>query len=388
MSRLIMLKAKGVNKIYKDGKRNLHVLHNIDLEIKEPQEYFDESEIYRKINEISKQLNKENHIIIIVSLTRSPLGGFYYNIKIPSIQKGVQTQIIRKQTIENYVNIMTEEDKGDFLWNFSLGLFSKLGGIPWKLLEVLRGIAAFISINTVSSYEFGITKREGVVALEIANGWGDPIGRFFAKGINVDREEKSTIMVDLSSIEFLMKNALDEIERELIDPEKSKQNDYIIIHVKDRYSNSVYNSIIKSIISKGFKKYKIIHIQEEGGLRLYNPKVRIHQAWPEEGSYWYLENGKIAFLYTLGRWKYSSSEPYIIGARNVSPLQVNFVTGNEDAKLDIDDLRHIYHLTRLHYYSADLPRIKMPSTIRLGQKAARLAACGLTSSDFDMSYLY
>lgn len=380
-------KGKMTGKYPRSRYKPFREVYDLVLDIKEPEEYVDESEVYRKIDEISRLPDKETHVIVIVSLKRSPLGGFYYNIKIPSIQKGVQTQFVLRRTIGNYVNVMNEEDRGDFLWNLSLSIFSKLGGIPWKLQKILSGVAAFISLNTVTSYREGIITREGVAALEIANRWGDPVGRFFAPGIRIERE-KAEIVIDPSSIQILMKNALDKIEEELVDPKKSRREDYIIIHVNDRYADSVYDAIKRTIISKGFSKFKIIHIQEEGGLRLYDPTRNLFRAWPEEGSYWFLEKGKIAFLYTLGKWKYTRSEPYIIGARDVSPLQVNFVKGNEGSKLTIDDLRHIYHLTRLHYYSADIPRIKMPCTIRLGTRAARLAACGLIRSDFDISFLY
>ena len=383
-------KGKMTGKYVRSRYKPFQKVYGLDLDIEEPEEYADESEIYKKIDEVSGLPNRKAHVFVIVSLVRSPLGGFYYAVKISSIQKRVQTQIIRRKTIENYINLMTEEEKGDFLWNLSLSIFSKLGGIPWKLREVFSGVSAFISLNTVSSYEEGITRREGVVALEIANNWGDPIGRFFATGVEV-KEKEGAIVVDLESISILMKKALDRVEKELVDPERSKENDYLIVHVKDRYADSVYDSITKTMISKGFKKLKIIHIQKAGSLRLYDPSKKITRAWPKEGSYWYLERGKIAFLFTLGRWQYSispRSEPYIIGARNVSPLQINFVKGNDGSDLTVDDLRHIYYLTRLHYYSADIPRIKMPSTIRLGSKAAHLAACGLTKSDFDMSFLY
>lgn len=382
--------GKMTGKYVRSRYRPFKKVYMLDLDIEEPEEYVDESEIYKKIDEVSRLPDRKAHVFVIASLVRSPLGGFYYDVKLSSIQKRVQTQIIRKKTIENYVNLLNEEEKGDFLWNLSLSIFSKLGGIPWKLREMLSNVSAFISLNTVTSYEEGVTRREGVVALEIASNWGDPIGRFFVTGVEVKKEE-GAIVVDLRSIRVLMKKALDRVEKALADPERSKEKDYVVIHVKDRYSDSVYDTITKTIVSKGFKKFKIVHIQKEGCLRLYDTSKKITRAWPKEGSYWYLERGKIAFLFTLGRWQYSispTSEPYIIGARNVSPLQINFVKGNEGSELTIDDLRHIYHLTRLHYYSADIPRIKMPSTIRLGSRAAHLAACGLTESDFDISFLY
>jgi len=385
--------GKTTGKYARSKYKPFRELYGLDLEIRAPEKYDDQSDIYKKITEISRLKNKPSHIVVIVSSSRSQLGGFYYRTKVASIQKGVQTQLILQKTIDSYVRKKTEEEKGDLLWNFSLSIFSKLGGIPWKLQEMLRGVSAFISLNTVSSYEeeLGITTRGGVVALEVANSWGDPTGRFFAIDVKVEREDEEAIVVDLASVNTLLKNALDMIEQRLIDPERSKADDYIIVHVKDRYAESVYEAIGKVITSEGFKKYKIIHLQEDGGLRLYDPSQKPTRAWPQEGSYWYLEDGRIAFLFTLGKWQYSVSaatEPYMIEAKNVSPLQVNFVNGSKRAKLTDDDLIHLYHLTRLHYYSADVPRIKMPSTVRLGQRAARLAASGLNNSDFDVSFLY
>jgi len=363
----------------------------LDIELGEYEEYKDVSNVYRKITEISRNADRKAHVVVVVSTARSPLGGFYYEIKNTSIDKDVQTQIILKKTVDNYVMVMDESNRGDFLWNFSFGIFSKLGGIPWRLGQLLQGVSAFMSLNTVSSFEeAGIIKREGVVAFELANNWGDPLGRFFSKGVEVNIE-KGARVVDLESIHILMEKALDEIELALVDPEKCKEQDYIVIHVKDRYADTVYDKVAETIAEKGFEKFKIIHIQEQGPLRLYDDSKQIRQAWPQAGAYWYLEDGRIAFLFTLGTWRYSISqerEPYIIGARDVSPLQVNFVKGTKGSKLITDDLRHIYHLTRLHYYSADIPRIKMPFTIRLGAKAAHLAASGLASSDFPISFLY
>ncbi|MCD6446422.1 hypothetical protein J7L49_06530 [Candidatus Bathyarchaeota archaeon] len=315
--------------------------YGFEFKLNELREYEDESDVNEEIRRISKLPNKKEHILVIVSTARSPLGGFYYNVKTSSIMKEVQTQIILKRTIKNYFQKMTEEEKGDFLWNFSLSVFAKLGGIPWKLNEVLSGVAAFISLNTVSTYEqeSSVTERKGVVALEIANAWGDPLGRFFGRETVIERE-KGAIIVDLESIDQLVKNSLDMIENELVDVEKSKEKDFIIFHVKDRYAESVYDKIGEVITSEGFKNFKIIHIQKRGSLRLFNPQEKIHRAWPREGSYWYLQKGKIAFLYTLGRWQYSlRSEPYTIGARDVSPLQVNLARSDGDSILTREDLR-------------------------------------------------
>jgi hypothetical protein len=361
-----------------------------DVEPQNYEEYEGEPDVYRKITEVSQYPDKNSHVIVVISPEKSQLGGFYYHVKKISIEKGVQTQIILKKTVENYANIMNDNNRGDFQWNFSFGIFSKLGGTPWKLDRVLDGVSAFISLNTVTSFqEEGIIERKGIVALELANCWGDPIGRFFSDNVKLESEEGVTY-VDLKTIDTLMKKALDQIEGELANPEESKERDYVIIHVQDRYADSVYNRIAETIKAKGFKKFKIIHIQEQGPLRLYDT-ASLKQGWPRAGTYWYLVPGNIAFLYTIGRWQYSVSEekePYIIGARDVSPLQVNYAKGSEGSKLSDDDLRHIYSLTRLHYYSADIPRIKMPFTVRLGARAAHLAASGLTALDFPISFLY
>jgi hypothetical protein len=361
-----------------------------DLEIKAYKDYKDEADLIQKIADIAQDNDQGNNIVVIASANRSPIGGFYYNIKKASIENRVQTQIILKQNIENYISNLNDSQKGDFLWNFSFGIFSKLGGTPWKLDGVLEGIAGFIGLNTVAvSSEGGTVERKGIAALEVANSWGDPIGRFLSHDINrwVD---KGTTYVDIAAVDNLVKRALDQIQRELADSAMSKEQDYVIVHVKDRYAVEVYAKIVDAFQSRGFKKFKIIHIQEQGPLRACAPEG-YKSIWPQEGSYWYLQPDCIAFLYSIGRWHYSidpTREPYIIGAHDVSPLQVNFVKGSEGSKLEDIDLKHLYYLTRLHYYSADLPRIKMPYTIRLGERGAQLAASGLASLDFPISFLY
>ena len=208
--------------------------YGFEFKINGLQEYDDESDVNREIRRISELSNKREHILVVVATDPSSLGGFYYNVKTASIIREVQTQIILKRTINNYFQKMTKEDKGDFLWNFSLSIFSKLGGIPWRLSEVLRGVAAFVSLNTVSTREreTGITEKKGVVALEISNAWGDPVGRFFGRDAIVEKE-RGAIIVDLDSIDQLVKNSLDIIESKLIDVEKSKEEDSIVFHVKN-----------------------------------------------------------------------------------------------------------------------------------------------------------
>ncbi|MDH7508930.1 MAG: hypothetical protein QHH00_05975 [Methanomassiliicoccales archaeon] len=379
------------------------------MEIEEPgsyTEYIDLNDVRKKIDEVSQSRHKESHVLLIVSSSDLKEDAFsdesdyddldldsfnYYDIKIHSISKRVQTQMIRENTIFNYPK-NDNNWKGEFLWNLSLGIFSKLGGIPWKLKNLLSGVSAFIGLNTVSSSCSSVVERKGVVALEIINNWGEPITRLLNREARVEKEkEERAIAIDPSEVSSMFESALHTIEKSVGDFRYTKENDFVIVHVKDRYAKKVYEEIAETIASRGFKRFKIIHIQEYGGLRLYDPNEKPNYAWPQEGSYWYLEKGKIAFLYTIGTWRYSfqsGKKPYVIGARDLSPLQVNFVKGSEGSELTKDDLWHIYCLTRMHYYTIDLPRIKLPSTIRLGQRAAKLAARGLEKNDFDVSFLY
>ena len=75
-------------------------------------------------------------------------------------------------------------------------------------------------------------------------------------------------------------------------------------------------------------------------------------------------------------------------SNDISPVKITHIGGNEGNHLTENDVKNIYYLTYLHYYSADLPRIKFPITVRYGRKAARLAQSGLTTFDFPIRYLY
>lgn len=366
-----------------------HSIYGFPLKIGNILDYTDINDLDSIITKVSKSPERARSIIVIVAEERSELGGFYYQVKIASINKSVQTQIILTKTIENYARYNPEK-KGDFLWNFSLGVFSKMGGVPWKLKDVLNGVCAFIGLNTIVAHDEGSEayRREGVVALEVANRWGEPVNRFYSSNVPVDIDDDRYIP-EPSSMERLIRNSLDEIESHLIKPKTSKCDDYVIIHTADRYTSQTYNLIQKVVESRGFLKVKIIQIDDDGALRLYDPKKsKTSYAWPLEGSYWWLEEGNVAYLYTVGRWKYYPfSEAYIIDTSNLSPLRIQLIRTSGTA-LTNDDLRHIYHLTRLHYYSSDLPRIKKPFTLRLGRKAAQLVGSGLSVSDFDVTYLY
>jgi hypothetical protein len=366
--------------------------YDINIERKETKEYESLSDINAEINRIANLLDRHLHILVIVSKQRSAIGEFYYQVKVNSIPKRVHTQIILDATIRKY--FQSNYQKGDLLWNLSLSVFSKLGGIPWRLSNRLSGICAFLCLTTIAtSTVAGIVRRKGIAAFEIVNSWGEHIGRTFAEAkVEPDKLQRGALSINPDTVSNLVDGALNNVEKSASDVEQAKKNDNVIIHMTDRYSKTVYDAITERLSKKGFEKYKILHIQERGPLRLYNPDAaRSREAWPKEGSYWYLEKGNIAFCYTMGRWPYSTvleREPYVISPHSVSPIQVNFVRGSKDSTLNKSDLEHIYNLTRLHYYSADIPRIKMPSTTRLGRRAALLAASGLNIQDFDASYLY
>jgi len=366
--------------------------YDIDLDFSSPKKYESASDVKREINHVARLRDKRLRVLVIVSSQRSEIGGFYYQVKTHSIPKQVQTQILLDSTVEKYFE--PDYQRGDLLWNFSLSIFSKVGGIPWKLANRLEKVSAFVSLTTVAStMPVGIIRRKGVASVEVVNCWGEHLGRVFMDAkIEEDPVERGAWTIDQDTIKSLVEGALDNVERGAAELNKAKKEDYIVFHTTDRYVPQVYD-LIKSIVSsRGFQKFKILHIQARGPLSIYNPEASSpRRAWPKEGSYWYLENGRIAFLYTMGRWPYSTilgTEPYVISPHSVSPLQVNFVTGSEGTKLEDSDLEHIYNLTRLHYYSADIPRIRMPLTTRIGRRAALLAASGLTMQDFDISYLY
>lgn len=186
-----------------------------------------------------------------------------------------------------------------------------------------------------------------------------------------------------------MERALSAISESVLQEEHSKQEDLVIVHMSDYYSERIYDFIENTIASAGFRRYKLIHIKDRSDHRQFNPSGSPRKAWPPSGTWDFIVPDKSAFLYTAGAWPYYSlNNPYVISGSDVAPIELRQIRASTNEVLEKSDLSDAYQLTRLHYYTSDTPRIRLPITIKLGRRAARLVQCGLAISDFPISFLY
>lgn len=330
--------------------------------------------------------NKANLTLAVVGLVeRTPPCGAYQSMKIRAIVNDIPTQFITGLRANEYHN-HTAEDRGNFIWNIAMGIFSKLGGIPWRLPEAMRGVSAILGMNTISRWESGVMDRIGVSSIEVVNSWGEPYGRFFSDQISVQKKGK-VVRLDSKDIYKLVSQALLSIQEYL---PQAGTDDIIVFHLSDFYSKEVYGAIEQALEDRNCINYKILHITEHSDYRSFDSHISDdNKAWPKAGTFLFREPKRQATFYAAGSWNYYRPDSYyVMNSGQKIPIDVGFVRGSEKPNLEIRDLEHIFQLTRLNYNSADIPSIRMPITIRLGSDAASLALCGLPTSSFHISHLY
>ncbi len=358
----------------------------------------DISSLVKKIKE-EAGIRPRNYDLILIYLpldVRSPLGGPYYRIKAQSILNKIQTQILLRKNLYYYgkcrekrnTNLNEYRAYGDFLWNFSLSIFVKLGGIPWRLKEVIPNIAGFIGLATiVTSKSTGRYEKSGIAAVQIYNAWGEYVTSARTKIAIITKGRKTWL--DPEKIKDLVLSVAIKIKSF---PRVDMENNYVIIHVTDLYKEEVKKTMVEAVKDVGFKKVKLIRVQEEGSLRLYNQsREKSVQRWPPLGTYWFLEEKRLAQLFTTGKWQYMPPprEPYSIPWFTCSPIQIS-LEGPLEEELTKHDLKCILWLTYLHPYSGDLPRIRMPVNLRMARRLAKIVASeDLGEQEIpDISYLY
>lgn len=397
------MSEKYEEKAYRSRWWGFKEVFNVELDFELIRYPWEEKAVDKSINQLTYMI-KEDHkstkralyIIYLPHRFKSSLRGPYYKIK-GKLINDVRTQIIIGRTYEKYYrtrqdfkkNPFKNREYGDFLWNLSLSIFTKLGGIPWKLKSPIEGVLGFIGfasefVPTSIGYE-----RRAIVAVQLFNEWGEYEHSVTAKLSNVWKDEEKRPCFETDKVRDLVLSIADEIPIE----DKEISDNYLICHITELYSDKVLNTIMKTLNSRGFEKVKLIRVQREGPLRIFDTSSeKPAYAWPTWGTYWFLESGKIAQLYSSGAWRYSplpTSKPYTIHYFTSSPVQV-VLEKPPNEQLTRNDLKNIAWLTNLHFYSADIHRIKLPADLRFARRLARISA----SMDepikelSDITYLY
>jgi len=267
------------------------------------------------------------------------------HIKALCAKKHVYTQILTKASFRPF-------DMCDNMWNLSLGLYVKAGGVPWKL-ESGEENTCFIGIA------FGIKKGEG--GQEILVGLAE-IFDVFGESVTikvVEDEFKSEVGLHLSKEKAsrLIKTAIAGYEFE-----KREKPKRVIIHKTSSFNEDEKVGIEDAL---GDTAYDLVHIQLNTPLKLI-PNAGFP---PNRGTFWKINQEK-GVLYTTGYVEEFRTYP---GAATASPIEINRNKGNTSLKALAEQ---IYGLTKMNWNTTVLMN-KVPITIEYARKVNAILKSGI-----------
>lgn len=267
------------------------------------------------------------------------------HIKALCVNKHVYTQILTQASFRPY-------DMCNNMWNLSLGLYVKAGGVPWKL-ESREENTCFIGIA------FGIKKEER--GQEILVGLAE-VFDVFGESVTikvVEDEFKSEVGLHLSEEKA---SRLIKIAIEGYESEKCEKPKRVIIHKTtpfNEYEKKGIEDALGSII------YDLVHIQLGTALKL----IPNGAYSPNRGTFWEINKEK-GVLYTTGYIEVFETYP---GLATASPIEINRNHGETELKTLVEQ---VFGLTKMNWNTTALMN-KEPVTIEYARKVVDILKSGL-----------
>jgi hypothetical protein len=245
-----------------------------------------------KIQEFHDRMRGSYDILIIqipkeFSIYDNPLTSqnLYPAIKALAIRRQITTQILTEKTL-------TYRYDCDNMWNLSVGLYAKAGGVPWKLKEFTH-TKSFIGIA------YGIKKTEAGQAVllglaQIFDEFGEHVSMMSitseAFGKDFVLETDGSYHLSEEKIAFLVERLIEEYKRKIGNPPEK-----VVIH-KTSFFNEDEKKGIKEILSKSNTgSYDLIYVMENSSQRLFSSE----RIAPARGTFWKIDKAT-ALLYTTG----------------------------------------------------------------------------------------
>jgi hypothetical protein len=349
---------------------------------------FDGSNIDQKIDSAIREYlqlfeKKTNNLLFIV-LSREI--GFlamnnYFQLKKKCIDKNVVSQIIRPEITFNKIH---EKWWGNFLWNLSSALYTKVGGIPWKMKPMKFGDCYLgLSFHLRKSSRIGPPEKRYVGLAEIFNKYGVGVDFTFC---NADVEDltvtRSGFVLHLSAEKMyeLIYRALDRFLQEIKEKGDLKN---LIIHKTTTFDVNEIASVEKAVEDLGLScKYAAISIKE----MLSDANVRTHRLYSTSTTK--VERG--IFEKRSEQWGFLHSfftEPpsnltYPIPKRKGTDIPLEIRINPKSSCLDqlsIEDLSfQILGLTKMNWGSVDFR--KEPVTLKFAKVAGEFVKEGIPVS--------
>lgn len=282
------------------------------------------------------------------------------HIKALCVKKQIYTQILTQSSLQAQAY-----DPCDNMWNLSLGLYVKAGGVPWKL-ESGEENTCFIGIA------FGIKGRSRgqdilVGLAEIFDVFGESVT---IKVVEEDFKSEVGYHLSRESAERLIRTAIKGYESE-----KQEKPKRVIIHKTTPFNEDERQGVEDALQNI---PYDLVHIQLSTSLRL----IPDRGFPPNRGTFWDLKTreGK-GILYTTG---YIGDFETYPGAATASPVEINRNYGETELKKLAEQ---VLGLTKMNWNTTALMN-KEPVTIEYARKVNDILKTGFEAEGFLKDFRY
>jgi hypothetical protein len=258
-------------------------------------------------------------------------------LKIKLLKHRILTQIIKEGTIAyyEYTNLSDKkkEQKREFdtavTWNLATSIYYKIGGLPWKLGDIRRGVC-YIGL-TFKQDETSTDTRYACCAAQMFLDSGDGIVFRGRVGPYYNPSTKEYHLTKESAKELVSK-AIESFKKE----NQSQQPNEIFIHGKTYFNDEEWNGFREAVDDS--IKLTGIRIRNEKIFKLFRTKN-----YPVLRGIAYIQHERFAYLWTKGFIPRIQS---VMGLETPNPLSIQIVKGNADIR---DVCSDIMALTKLNY---------------------------------------
>jgi hypothetical protein len=294
---------------------------------------------------------------------------FRASIKARCIEAGIKTQLLSDSALNP-----NPYDRCERVWDLSLGLYVKAGGIPWKS-DVVQGSVCFIGI-TFGIQEIGEQQVTLIGLAEVFDQYADHLGIRLVQD-RLPREDfysritEEGLYLSQEKAEVLVHDALVHGYQQAKSGAWPSQ---IIIH---KTSPFVEQEVAGMLAAANDADLNLVHFQS-------NSNMRVHSEYggfpPDRGLFWEYDPGRAALLYTNGKVKtYRTDRGRLregstyFGGGSASPVEIERAYG----ALKLEDLaEQVVSLTKMNWNSTR-PANSEPITVDYARKVVPLLKAGL-----------
>lgn len=275
-------------------------------------------------------------------------------VKASAIRRNIITQILTRKAL-------TYQYDCDNMWNLSVALYTKAGGVPWKLWE-------FTNTNSFIGIAYGIKKTpNGQTVLtglaEIFDEFGEHVSMTSiaseAFGKDFVLETDGSYHLSREKMSILMERLINEYKRRVKSfPER------VVLH-KTTYFNQAEKEGVRDILDRFGTSYDLLHIIENPSGRLFTTE----RPAPTRGTFWKL-NALTGLLYTTG---YVPSLGGYPGIGTPKPLEFRV----DEGQRKLEKLgKEILALTKMDWNNTNL-MISQPVTTKYASNIVEILKAGL-----------